>query len=415
MITQPSSILSRIKSPHSAVLIAIAVVGLFQPAAAVAEGDCTIAETAIQYAAKIRGLKNQKKVPCRLQDKAEVEKYLRTAIDEKAPADRMNQESWTYKLLGIIPWNYNYTEGLIKMYTEQLGGYYDSEKEYYAMADWMPEVMQMPIAVHELTHALQDQNFDLDKLIDEKRDSSDTMLSRSALVEGDATAVMMDYTKLLAGQKPLKDEQSVSSIMMQNIAGSMMTSSLQQAPSTLQTMMIFPYVSGLNFVHSLLKKGGYSEINSAYARTPHTTAEILHPDRYINGSLKFKTPVEVTDQLAMKGEKELYSDSLGEFVTSTWLSSWIGPVQASQTASGWAGDKLWLFEGEGGRKLLRWSTVWGDEAAALKFYQAVKAAMTKRTGAEPIDSGDSLSWSGKEPTLISVSRSGDGVMLSIQQ
>ena len=389
---------------------------MFAPSLAAADGDCSIADAAIQYASKIRGLKNKKKVPCRLQDKSEVEQYLRSAIKEKAPADRLEHEAWSYRLLGVIPWDYNYTEGLVKMYTEQLGGYYDSEKEYYAMAAWMPAIMQAPIAVHELTHALQDQNYDLDKLIDEKRDTSDTMMSRSALVEGDATAVMLDYTKLLSGPRPLKDDPSVSAIMMQNIAGTMMTNAMQQAPGTLQAMLIFPYISGLNFVHALLKSGGYPAVDGSYMRPTHTTSEILHPDRYAANSFKFKNPPPPLEKLGGKSaDKELYSDSLGEFVLSTWLSSWLGPVESSRVASGWAGDRLWLIQGADSKKRLRLSTVWSDEAAAAKFAEAVKTAMTKRLGRGPSGAGESMVWIGKNPSMISVGLDGDGVMISITE
>ena len=391
------------------------LLSLVAPAAA--DGDCTIAETAFHVASRIRGLKDKKKVPCRLQSRNEVERYLRSEISEKAPGERLKNEAVTFRLIGLIPWDFNYQEGLIQMYTDQLGGYYDSKKKYYAMADWMPVMMQLPIAVHELTHALQDQYYDLDKLIDEDRDSSDTMMARSALVEGDATAVMVDYTKLQTGQSQLKDDPSVSGIMMQNIAGTMMTASLQQAPGSLQMMLIFPYISGLNFVHALLRAdGGYKGIDRAYGRPPRTTAEILHPDRYLNNSIVLKEPADPLKGLPPEAAdyKEVYSDSLGEFVVSTWLSPGLMPVPASRVASGWAGDKLMLLRSPVEKKFIcLWSTAWIDEAAAQKFFDGVEKMLTARFSVPPVRSGDTATFTAGHPSKISVTRSGDAVMISI--
>ena len=404
----------------SAFCAAVFCLGLFLnlivPPTAAAEGDCTIAETAFQVASKIRGLKDKKKVPCRLQNRKEVEKYLRSEISEKAPGERLKNEAVTFRLIGLIPWDYNYQEGLIQMYTDQLGGYYDSKKKYYAMADWMPAVMQLPIAVHELTHALQDQHFDLDKLIDEDRNSSDTMMARSALVEGDATAVMIDYTKLQTGQGQLKDDPSVSGIMMQNIAGTMMTASLQQAPGSLQMLLIFPYISGLNFAHALLRTdGGYQGIDRAYRRPPQTTAEILHPDRYLNNSVVLKDPPDPLKGLPPEAAdyNEVYSDSFGEFVVSTWLSPGLMPVPASQVASGWAGDRLMLLRSPAaGKFICLWSTIWIDEPAAKRFFDGVEKMLTARFGAAPVRSGDTAIFTAAHPLKVTVTRSGDSVMMS---
>ena len=150
-------------------------------------------------ASRLRGLKVKREVPCRLQDKAQVERYLRSAIEEKVPKQKLELEGEMYRLIGAIPKDYDYLNGLVAVYTSQLGGYYEPGEEYYAMAAWMPGVLQMPIAVHELTHALQDQHYALEKFIDQKSESSDQLMAKSALVEGDATAVMIDYSRMIVG------------------------------------------------------------------------------------------------------------------------------------------------------------------------------------------------------------------------
>ena len=53
--------------------------------------------------------------------------------------------------------------------------------------------MQRPALAHEIEHALQDQHFDLKTFATPIKDDGDRQLARSALVEGDGTAVMLEF------------------------------------------------------------------------------------------------------------------------------------------------------------------------------------------------------------------------------
>ena len=91
----------------------------------------------------------------------------------------------------------------------------------FIMLDWVSMEEQKPVLAHELTHALQDQHADLDKWDDQTpddvslnssgdtdhlaRDEMDT--AREAVVEGQATAVMMDYILKPMGKSLVKDPE----------------------------------------------------------------------------------------------------------------------------------------------------------------------------------------------------------------
>lgn len=365
------------------------------PAAAVDGATCTIAKTAMQTASRLRGLRVVRSVPCRLQDKAQVERYLRDTIKEKIPAERIADEGLVYKLLGIIPPEYDYLNGLIELYTSQLGGYYDPEKEYYAMAAWMPMVMQLPIAVHELTHALQDQHFSLDEMIDHQAQDSDALMARSALVEGDATAVMIDYSRSISGLPPLASEPSVSGLMMQNITGAMLSSALHQAPQALQALLIFPYISGLQFAHSLLLEDGYKRIDKAFGNPPKSTEEILHPEKYLAGTQDF---IDLEDhpppkKVSTASDKSVYSDRYGEFFIATMLGTWLPAKRASDAASGWGGDRISLYAlPSSSKKLLVWDLRWDTEKDAKEFFEALRDAYELRFEKKPVTTSASASF-----------------------
>lgn len=362
---------------------------LLLPALSIATDEaCTLVKDATRVASEVRGLKIRKAVPCKIQNKEEVKQFLLDTIKEKIPRERIANEGELYKILGIIPKDFKYLEGLVNLYTSQLGGYYDPDKEYYAMASWMPVAMQFPIAVHEMTHALQDQYYELDKLMDHFSLDSDLLSARSALVEGDATAVMMDFARKAAGQGPIAEEKSVASMMMQNIAGAMMFSSVQDTPSALQAMLIFPYVSGLRFAHALLREGGYKRIDQAFKVLPESTEHILHPEIFLRkerGYIDVPTPSAPTSTPVASTTPE-YSDRLGEFFIATFLGAKIPAESASTAASGWGGDRVALYQLKGSsRHLLVWVTHWDTELDGDEFFEALTTyyearLSTKRAG-----------------------------------
>jgi hypothetical protein len=397
-------------------ICAIVLVSDLDHAEAVDGVDCRIAKSAIGSASRLRSLAIKRSVPCKLQNRSEVEQYLRSAINEKVPAERIEKEGTVNRMLGLIPRDYHYLEGLIGLYTDQLGGYYDPEKEYYAMAAWMPGVMQMPIAVHELTHALQDQHFALEKLIDPKTQVSDEQMARAALIEGDATAVMLDYSRELSGEGPLAEEDSVSLFMIQNITGAMLSASLHQAPPALQTSLIFPYVSGLNFAHALLKRGGYQEIDKAFARLPTSTEEILHPDIYLAGKKDYQEfdPPKPPPGVALVSEKPVFSDRLGEFTISTLLGSFLPPQRASIAASGWGGDSLALYElKDAEHALLVWELRWDSVNDAEEFFDALTAAYVVRYESDPERRDDGVRFIDRDFGSVLIKRDEQKVLLTI--
>ncbi len=396
--------------------LVLQVLLVFSPANAIDGVNCKIADSAIRSASRIRALEKKRDVPCKLQNRKEVEQYLRSTIDEKIPAERIRKEGLVNRMLGIVPADYKYLEGLIELYSGQIGGYYDPAKEYYAMAAWMPAMMQMPVAVHELTHALQDQHFELDVLVDHKTQRSDALLARSALVEGDATAVMIDYSRTLAGQGPLAEEASVSFFMIQNITGAMLSPSMQKAPVALQASLIFPYVSGIRFAHYLLKEGGYSRIDKAFSELPRSTEEILHPEKYGSADADFlEVPSPAAPQGVPLGNKEpIFVDTLGEFLISTLLSTYVSPLEASEAASGWGGDTVVLYDvAESERELLLWDLRWDTPEDAKLFTETLKKAYAKRYKLPVKDVEDSEFIEDKNFGQVRITHNEKNVLLQI--
>ncbi len=120
---------------------------------------------------------------------------------------------------------------LLALLDEQIEAYYDAKTKTVNMLDWVDVEEQKPVLAHELTHALQDQHSDLEKWSDQTpddvslnstddaghlaKDELDT--AREAVVEGQATAVMMDYILKPLGKSLVKDPEVMDFVKQQMI------------------------------------------------------------------------------------------------------------------------------------------------------------------------------------------------------
>ena len=359
------------------------------------ESICKIATAALKQAEEIRGLKRKKSVPCKLHNKEQVKSYLLHVINTKVPKEKLDAEEFIYKVLGLIPESFSYKEGILDLYLSQLGGYYDPEKDHFVMAAWIPEYLQNTVAVHELTHALQDQYFNLDNYLDNEDRTSDQLLARSAVVEGDATAVMLDYTRRLVGQGPISSVNSVQSVMLQNVLGASLVGAQAGVPESLSLLIIFPYTSGLRFAHTLLmKKKGYSILDSALKDPPNTTEEILHPELHLSGDKSYVdiTDSELNDAVIDNAWKSTYSDTLGEFIISMIIGTQSSDrPKAALAAAGWGGDRVAIFEKDGSKKLV-WITKWDTDKDTTEFYEAMTSLLHKRFAGSKANSNGEKSW-----------------------
>lgn len=353
---------------------------VFLVSQASAENLCAIAKSAVSHASEIRGLKAKHSIPCLVHDKQEVKEYLLHTIQTKLPPNKLKMEEVVYKVLGILPGSFDYEDGIVDLYLSQIGGYYDPEADHFVMAGWMPALLQTTVAVHELTHGLQDQHFNLEKLVDPKIENSDLLLARSALVEGDATAVMFDYARELAGQPSLAQEENVNSMMMHNILGVSLVAAGMKVPQSLQMILIFPYTSGLRFAHALLRENGYKSIDKAFKSPPRSTEEILHPEKYgiqPPDFMVFQDEETRVSAIPVEAERE-YVDTVGEFSISALLANYATDKKAStEAAAGWGGDRVAVYR-KGATRWVVWLTNWDTERDAQEFLRAFRASLATR-------------------------------------
>lgn len=194
------------------------------------------------------------------------------------------------------------------------------------------------VIAHELTHVLQKQYFD-----PSYGSTLDEGLAMRAVVEGDADLVADMYCH----RHGIKIEKITSFPFI-------------DLPVELH---YFPYVFGDRFVEYLYEKGGWTLVNKAYKNPPLSTAQVMHPNLYLEGWTPLDVGLNVTGKI-------LHEDRMGEFYVYLLVSGHLGNETGWKVAEGWRGDKLILADN--GSELLLWKTLWESEDDAREFYDAMQ-------------------------------------------
>jgi hypothetical protein len=253
----------------------------------------SLVDELIQFSSDETGLPIKSTVKRQITSRETVESNLKQKFDEDESAKRMQQSEIVLKKFGLLDRDFALKPFLLALLKEQIEAYYDPKTKTVYMLDWVDMEEQKPVLAHELTHALQDQHSDLEKWNDQtpdevsvnyagdvdhlNRDEMDT--ARQAVVEGQATAVMMDYILKPMGKSLVKDPEVTEMVGQMNGAES--SPVLARAPLLLSESLIFPYREGLSFEQDVwMDQGQAAAFTGTLDHPPASSWEILNPREY---------------------------------------------------------------------------------------------------------------------------------------
>ena len=148
----------------------------------------------------ISGFKIHHGVPAEIISRDKVKEFLEKRMKEVATPEEVRVEELTLKKFGLVPEDFDLAKNTVDLLTEQAAAFYDFNRKKLFITDWTPSATREPALVHELGHALADQNVNLDKFIKQGRKSDDGSLARLAVMEGQASWLMAEYLARKAGQ-----------------------------------------------------------------------------------------------------------------------------------------------------------------------------------------------------------------------
>ncbi len=301
-------------------------------------------------AAQDSGMPKHAAVKRRLVSKADVEAYARGALAKEEYTQRFAQEELSMKKLGFLPREFNLKEFLVKSTGQGIAAYYDDETKTISMLNWVPPDRQEPILAHELTHALQDQNYDLSKWMKaalkqpgnagktNETGNDDGATARKAVVEGQAMVVYVDYLLAPMGHNLADSPGLIYSMEEPAVKAVEDSQMMHDAPMILRESGTFAYQEGLIFEGELLHKGGKEmAFSGVFARPPRNSHEVLQPEAYINREKL--PPTAVPDLQAILGEQYDVFDSggIGQLDIRAYLKQYGERKNADDISSAWQG------------------------------------------------------------------------------
>jgi hypothetical protein len=337
------------------------------------------ADEVLQQVSEITGMKLLSPLKKTLRSREEIRAYvIREMDEEKKPAERY-AEARSAEAFGLIPMGFDLDNFMIDLLTEQIAGLYDPKAREFYIADWIPLDDQRMVMAHELTHALQDQHFQIEAWEKAARPNDDAELARESVLEGSAMAAMVDY--LLNGTG--HSVEDLPAIDPSVFAGDMSKSpKLQEAPQFLKDAMIFPYFGGLTFSTAILKQGGWVALSGVFAKPPLSTQQIMHPAIYKSGKAPAQVTIPSIEKLLGPDWAKLDENVMGEFGWREILKQFLGEQNATPVAAAWGGDRYVLYEQKQTKKLILVARLHLDsEEHAARFFGQYSDALEKKYSA----------------------------------
>jgi hypothetical protein len=369
-------------------------------------------ESVLKETSEIRELPILRPVKSGAQTRAEIERMLIKNMDEDTTPEELRASELTLKKLGLIPAEMELRSFIISLLTEQVAGYYDPKEQQFYLADWIDLDGQKPVIAHELTHALQDQHYNLRRFDKWPKGESDAELAAHALIEGDATLVMQKY--IMRNPRRALD-------FMRSIAASGSGSSelIEKAPRVLRDSLLFPYQYGVEFVTQLYARDGWKQISLAYTQLPQSTEQIMHSEKYFAREAPVK--VELADVSGALGAnwKRVDYDVNGEWSYYLILDEFLkSKAESMQAAAGWGGDRFAVYnEPKSGGVCLTQLSAWDSEQDAQEFFNAYSKRTTARYGPLSPAAGGGIeegaqwsNWETKEGRVL-IERRGSRVLI----
>ncbi len=259
-----------------------------------------------QFASDDPGFLKQNTIKHQVLGQEQVKQYWAKALTGSAEADRLVRSELVLKKFGFVPPDFTIKKYLAEDPSASLGGFYDFRTKTMNLVNWVGLEHQRPIMAHELTHALQDQNFDLASWEHGRGRKTAAMQmrvtgepaadeeARRAVIEGQAMVVYFDYMLKPYG-RTLADTDYAIDYIKNRLTSSYDTSLVvRDAPLLFKDSAYFPYREGLMFEMELLKAGGVKKaFGEAFEHPPVDTHQVLEPKAYLADERV--TPVSIPD------------------------------------------------------------------------------------------------------------------------
>lgn len=354
----------------------MAAAWLVMPAGAQAPAAEKIGELAREVA-RITGLQQRRAVAVETLTRAEWKRYVEREIARQVKAEEMRADELTLKLFGLVPRDFDLRNATVELLAEQAAAVYDHRrKRMLLLEDGSGGGLEDAVLVHELSHALADQHYSMERFLDKGAKTGEQQAARLAVVEGQAMWVMLEWQLGRMGMASLTENRAAMERMLPAL-GAMAASNYPvfgRSPLYLQETLLFPYTAGVLFQQAAVEKLGKRAFRQVLERPPATTHEIFHPAAWLERKRYEAPPAPVPEKDSEY--RRVTSGILGEFDIRVLLKQYCSEEDAGRLGSQWRGGSYELLEHKAtGKPALRWSLGFSEAAAALDFVERYRRVM----------------------------------------
>jgi hypothetical protein len=350
--------------------------------------------------------------PVLVRSRADNRRFIEQEMNRRYSSDQLEAERKSMVAWGVLPADYDLQRLFLDLLEEQVSAYYDPLGKVMVVGDWLPREQQRAALVHELVHALQDRELPIDAFIAPAPGHGDRLLTRQALIEGEAVALTFDL--LLKAQATdisrLPDLSMTQGLITTSAGGPV----IDRAPKFVRDLLLFPYVEGLGFIYQFRKRQPWAGMSAIYSDPPRSTAQILHPDKYFD---RREDPVAIAIpdlSRLLPGSKLVSDDDLGEFSLGAVLALHLGDTEGPRAALGWRGDHYRIWEDAAGRFTIASRVMVANQQMAAALADQLRASVEHRhpelAGKASGRPGGLVTWA-EEGRAFAVERRGTSVVL----
>ena len=321
-----------------------------------------------------RGLAFTEPVGVELAGEGEFQRRLLADFDEGV--EELRETEVLLKAFGLVEPDVDLVEAMRTLLGAGVVGFYDPETDELVVRGTALTPYVRTTIAHELTHALDDQRFDLDR--PEYDDADDEIdFGFSALVEGNARRIEDAY---LAG---LSDQEQLDATTEELSLGGGLD--LGDVPLVLVDLISAPYGLGHEFVDELIDDGGQETLDAAFGAPPRTSEQVIDPATYEAGEGGIEVPVPaVAGQVVDEGVA-------GQFLIQVVLADGLDADRAREAGSGWGGDSVVAWR-DGERPCATLAAVGDDPGETAELRGAFEDWATAR--------GSGRSGTGPDVTIV---------------
>ncbi len=331
-------------------------------------------ETGIE---KLRELHFRQHVQLAVRNSDQAERLIEADLERDYTDQQLEADGTAGALVGLYPAGINLKTESLKLLKNQVAAFYDPHQkemvlvegglsagffgnaaEFLVQRDFVGEM----VLAHELTHALQDQNFELEQKLDRVKQDDDQAIALKSVAEGDATLAGFAY--VMGGMSNANADTLIDHL--KDLPQAFAAESAG-TPEGLSVPLMFQYSQGVQFVAEAYRRGGWAAVDALYQNPPLSSSQVMHPALY------FDRPTPPLD-VEIDGYKQVMSgwstadeDTYGELLLRVILERNLGKDSPEvELARTWTGDQMLVLQQQRGVTVI-WVIAFTDEAAATHF------------------------------------------------